>query len=126
MMLNQLASTVFVVDDDAYIREAISWLLGSVNITVASFANAADFLQVYSPEQKGCILLDVRMPGMSGLELLEELKRRHNPLPVIMMTGHGDMLTAMRTMKSGAVDFILKPFSDQLFLEKIQKTLNGL
>lgn len=122
-MREELKPTVFMVDDDAQIREAVHWLLECVSLSVESFANAADFLQVYSPSRSGCILLDVRMPGMSGLELLEELGRRNNPLPVLMMTGHGDIPMAIRAMKAGAVDFILKPFNDQLLLEQIQKTL---
>ena len=122
-MSEALKPTVFIIDDDEQIREAVHWLLGSVGLTVESFSNAADFLQVYSPYRSGCIILDVRMPGMSGLELLEELRRRNNPIPVIMMTGHGDVPMAVRAMKAGAIDFVLKPFNDQLLLEQIQKCL---
>jgi two-component system, LuxR family, response regulator FixJ len=115
--------TVFVVDDDDPIREAIRWLLESVHLNVESYASAANFLQAYATPRAGCIILDVRMPGMSGLELLEELARRHNALPVMMLTGHGDVPMAVRAMKAGAVDFILKPFNDQLLLEQVQKML---
>lgn len=122
-MTNQGKPVVFVVDDDHNIREAISWLLESVRLNVESFASATAFLQAYTHDRTGCVVLDVRMPGMSGLELLEELARRGNRLPVLVMTGHGDIPMAVRAMKAGAMDFILKPFNDQLLLEQIQKML---
>lgn len=115
--------TVFVVDDDEPMRLSIHWLLQSVHLASAMYATAHDFLSHYSPEQPGCLLLDVRMPGMSGLDLLDHLQAKHIAIPVIMMTGHGDIPMAVRALKSGALDFILKPFNSQEMLDRIQCAL---
>lgn len=115
--------TIFIIDDDLEMRNSLSWLMESVQLKVEVFSNAIDFLKKYDPNRTGCILLDVRMPGFSGLELLDSLMALKNPLPVIVITGHGDIPMAIRAMKSGATDFILKPFNDQHLIEQIQKAL---
>jgi len=115
---------VFVIDDDPEIRDSMRWLLESVHLQVQCFDNAKAFLEIYNKNMKGCIVTDVRMPGISGVELLEELNKRKSRLPVIIVTGHGDIPMAVRAMKSGAVDFILKPFNDQQLLEQIQNSIN--
>lgn len=116
--------TIFIIDDDLEMRNSLSWLMESVQLNAEVFSNASDFLKKYDPNRKGCILLDVRMPGLGGLELLESLMALKNPLPVIIITGHGDIPMAIRAMKSGATDFILKPFNDQQLIEQIQKALS--
>lgn len=115
--------TVFIVDDDPIICQAISWLLDSVGISSESFAHAQAYIDAYNSNRQGCLLIDVRMPGMSGLELQQHLKEQYNPLPIIMVSGHGDVPMAVRAMQAGAMDFILKPFNDQLLLEKIQTAI---
>jgi len=114
---------VFVVDDDRAMRESLRWLLESVGLTVRTYANAADFLREYEPTQPGCLVLDVRMPGMSGLDLQAELGRRGAGLPTIVVTGHAEVPMAVRAVKAGAVDFIEKPFSDQLLLDRVRQAL---
>jgi len=115
--------TVFVVDDDAAVRQSLVLLIRSMALPVAAFESAQDFLERGDPAHPGCLVLDIRMPGMSGLELQDELVRRDVSLPVIFITGHGDVAMAVRAMKSGAVDFIEKPFSDQVLLERINRAL---
>lgn len=115
--------TVFVIDDDAVSCDAISWLLQSVNLNVKTFANGQIYLNEYNPKAHGCLVVDIRMPVMGGFELLEELNKRHNHLPIIFMTGHGDVPMAVRALQEGAVDFVLKPVNDQILLEKIQKAI---
>ena len=115
--------TVFVVDDDRAMRESLSWLLDSVGLHVRSYATAADFLADHDPAQPGCLVLDVRMPGMSGLDLQAELARRGVDLPTIVITGHAEVSMAVRAVKSGAIDFIEKPFSDQLLLDRVRQAL---
>lgn len=95
----------------------------AVQLDVEVFENATCFLNNYDAERTGCILLDIRMPGMSGLELLDILNKRNNRLPVIVITGHGDIPMVIRAMKAGAMDFILKPFNDQQLIEQIQKAI---
>lgn len=112
-------STVFVVDDDSAVRESLRWLIESVGLKVKTFGTAREFLDAYAPEQPGCLVLDVRMPGMSGLELQDRLQERSIHLPVIIVTGYGDVPVAVRAMKNGAIDFIEKPFSDQVLLERV-------
>lgn len=113
-------ATVFVIDDDEEIRRALKWLLESVKLNVICFESAALFLEQFNPSAQGCIVTDVRMPLLSGLQLLERLKALNNRLPVIVITGHGDIPMAVKAMKMGAIDFIIKPFNDQNLLEKIQ------
>lgn len=116
-------ATVFVVDDDIAVRDSLSLLIGSMGLKVETFACADDFLTAYEPGAAGCLLLDIRMPGMSGTELHEELNRRGYHVPVIFITGHGDISMAVRAMQHGAVDFIEKPFNDQQLLDRINQAL---
>ena len=115
--------TVFVVDDDQAMRDALSLLLKAGNLQAEIFPDAKNFLETYSADRPGCLLLDVRMPGMSGLELQEKLIKSGICLPIILITGHGDVAMAVRAMKAGALDFIEKPFSSKHLLERIQEAL---
>ncbi|WP_058555262.1 response regulator FixJ [Thiohalocapsa sp. ML1] len=115
--------TVFVVDDDQAMRSSLQWLIESMGMRVETYASAQDFLDAYYPGRAGCLLLDVRMPGMSGLELQAYLARREQRIPVIMITGHGDVSMAVKAMKSGAVDFIEKPFDDEALIISIKNAL---
>lgn len=112
-------ATVFIVDDEAEIRTSIEWLVGSLNIPVESFAGAETFLRGYDVDRAGCLLCDVRMPGMSGLQLLAELNAKGSHLPVIILTSYGDVARAVAAMKAGAADFIEKPFDAQQLLDRI-------
>jgi len=115
--------TVFVVDDDEAMRESLTWLIESVGLKVETFASADEFLKSYYPGRAGCVLLDVRMPGMSGLEVQGYVQKQQVNVPVIMITGHGDVTMAVRAMKVGAIDFIEKPFNDEQLLESIRNAL---
>lgn len=114
----------YLVDDDPAVREGLCALLGSVSIEARAFASANEFLQIAEPGMVGCLVVDVRMPGMSGLELLQIIKARGIHLPVIVISGHGDVAMAVRAMKAGAVDFLLKPFNEQELLDQILALLN--
>jgi two-component system, LuxR family, response regulator FixJ len=116
--------TVFVIDDDPAVRDSLDCLIRSVGLPVETFASADDFLNGWSGERRGCLVSDIRMPGMSGLELQEELQRRDCRLPVIFITGHGDVPMAVEAMKGGALDFVQKPFRDQDLLDRIHEGLN--
>lgn len=115
---------VFVVDDDQAMRSSLEWLIESVGMKVETYASADEFLDSYYPGRAGCLLLDVRMPGMSGLELQAYLAKEQIKIPVIIITGHGDVGMAVRAMKAGAVDFIEKPFHDEDLLASIRVALN--
>lgn len=121
--LRAFSGTVFVVDDDEAMRNSLKWLLESEGCTVETFASASQFLDDYYPGRAGCLLLDVRMPGMSGLELQEYLHGEQIRIPVIIITGHGDVPMAVRAMKAGALDFIEKPFDDEKLLAGIRRAL---
>ena len=114
---------IYLVDDDEALRDSLVWLLESQGFKVAPFVSAEDFLRAWRPEFNGCLLLDVRMPGMSGLELHERLRARHCTLPVIFITGHGDVPMAVAALKKGAVDFIEKPFNDTELLRLVSQCL---
>lgn len=114
---------VIVVDDDSGVRNAMRALLKSVGLESTLFASAAEFLAAYQPAQPGCLLLDIRMPGMSGLELQQQLNLRGAVIPVIFMTGHGDIPMAVEAMQNGAFDFLQKPFRDQDLLDRIQRAI---
>ncbi|MFA7606845.1 MAG: response regulator transcription factor [Rhodocyclaceae bacterium] len=114
---------IYIVDDDEALRDSLVWLLESSGYRAEAFDSADAFLSVFSPELTGCVLLDVRMPGMSGLELFELLRQRHCTLPVIFITGHGDVPMAVSVVKKGAVDFIEKPFGDRDMLALIEESL---
>jgi two-component system response regulator FixJ len=116
--------TIFVIEDDVAISNALKWLFESVSLNVETYENATLFLEKYDHQKLGCIIIDVRLPGMSGLELLERLKAKEKRIPVIVITGYGDIQMAVRAMKAGAVEFILKPFNDQCILETVQHYLN--
>ncbi len=117
------SATVFIVDDDPAMRDSMSFLVRSVGMAVETFASAQEFLDAYDPERPGCLVFDVRMPGMSGLELQEFLSERGIRSPVIMVTGYGDVPMAVRALKGGAVDFLEKPFTDQELLETINEAI---
>jgi FixJ family two-component response regulator len=114
---------VFVVDDDASMREALSSLIRSAGLRVATFSSGKEFLQQEPPGVPACLVLDVRLPGMSGMELQRELKAANNPIPIVFITGHGDIPMSVRAMKAGAVEFLPKPFSDQDLLDAIQQAI---
>jgi len=117
------AATVFVVDDDPAMRDSMRWLIESVGLKVEAFANADSFMEEFSGDVPGCLVLDVRMPGTSGMELLDTLKNRGVQLPIIMISGHGDVPMAVQALKRGAMDFLEKPFRDQELLEQIAKAI---
>lgn len=117
---------VFVVDDDAAVRGSLRALLEAVEFRVEDFSSADAFLDACDPPRPGCLVVDVRMPGMDGIELQEELARRHIELPVIVITGHGDVPLAVRAMKAGAIDFIEKPFDDRVLIDSIRDALSFL
>ena len=114
---------IFVVDDDDAQRDSLVWLLESHGYAVKAFSCARDFLAFWDRNLAGCLLLDVRMPGVSGLELFEDLARRHSSLPVIFITGHGDVAMAVAALKKGAADFIEKPFSAEEMLKVVGSCL---
>ena len=114
---------VMVVDDDTGVRNAMRTLLKSVGIQSTLYASAQEFLGAYQPTQPGCLVLDIRMPGMSGLELQQELNLRGAVIPVIFMSGHGDIPMAVEAMQHGAFDFLQKPFRDQDLLDRIQRAI---
>ena len=115
--------TVFIVDDDAAIRFAMQALMDSVNLNHEIFESGDEFLEKITEQRPGCLVLDIRMPGLGGLELQEELIKRGNTLPIIFITGHGDVPMAVEAMQKGAVDFIQKPFRDQELLDRIREAL---
>jgi FixJ family two-component response regulator len=116
-------SVVFVVDDDSSVREAIQNLISSVGLRVETFETAQDFLRSEIRDIPGCLVLDVRLPGLSGLDLQRELSARNVTLPIIFITGHGDIPMSVRAMKAGALEFLTKPFRDQDLLDAIQQAL---
>jgi FixJ family two-component response regulator len=118
-----LASLVYVVDDDEAVLDSLRWLLEANRYQVSTFAKAEDFLAVYDPNRTACLILDVRMPGMSGLELQEQLVARGANLPILFITGHGDVPMAVATMKKGAVDFIEKPFNEADLRASVERML---
>jgi two-component system response regulator FixJ len=119
----QAAPTVFVVDDDEGVRDSLRFLLKSVGLPARTLGSAAEFLDSYDVSQPGCLVLDVRMPAMSGLELQQQLNVRGAMIPVIFITGHGDIPMAVEAMQHGAFDFLQKPFRDQDLIDRLQKAL---
>ena len=115
---------VFVVDDDQAVREAISSLIASVGLGVETFKTAQEFLNRKRPDGPGCLILDVRLPGLSGLDLQRELTRTGTPIPIVFMTGHGDVPMSVQAMKAGALDFLTKPFSDQQLLDAVHQAID--
>ena len=115
--------TVFVVDDDPAVRKGIQFLVDSVNLPFADFSSAQEFLNDYDPTCPGCLILDMRMPKMGGLDLQDELNKCDYTLPIIFLTGHGNISASVKALKAGAFDFIEKPPQNQLLLDTIQKAL---
>ena len=115
--------TVYVVDDDPAMRSSLRWLIESVGLVVRTCSSAQEFLLTYQPRDPGCLVLDVRMPGMSGLDLQAELAARRIYIPILIITGYAEVPLAVRAMKAGAFDFIEKPFSDQTLLDRIRAAI---
>ena len=114
---------VHVVDDDTAMRDSLRWLIESVGLTARVYATAEEFLRDYDGGGPGCLVLDVRMPGLSGLELQEKLRRQDIQIPIIIVTAHADVPIAIRALKAGAIDFIEKPFSDQILLDRVRDAI---
>ena len=117
------AQTVFVVDDDPGIRDSVRWLLESVGLRVETYDSAQAFLDAYLANRPGCLILDVRLPGMNGLDLLEELRNRGGTIPVIVVTAFGEVHSTVRAMKGGAIDVMEKPTRDQVMLDRVHQAL---
>jgi FixJ family two-component response regulator len=122
-MQNQTTPIVYVVDDDTGVRETLSSLLRSVGLRMQGFASTKEFLLHARAEEPSCLVLDVRLPGVGGLDLQRQLNARHDPIPIIFITGHGDILMSVRAIKAGAVEFLPKPFRDQDLLDAIQAAI---
>jgi FixJ family two-component response regulator len=121
--MSEVGPTVFIIDDDEAVRDGLGQLMQSVDLNVKTFASAAEFLEFCKPDMQGCLVLDVRMPGMSGLKLQEELLLRNISLPIIFISGHGDVPMAVETIRKGAIDFMEKPVGDQALLDRVQEAL---
>jgi FixJ family two-component response regulator len=121
--LSEQQPVVFVIDDDASLREGLSRLFRSVGLQVETFVSASEFLQHKLPEGPRCLVLDVRLPGLSGLDFQSELAKTDVDIPIVFMTGHGDIPMTVRAMKAGAVEFLPKPFRDQDMLDAVQTGL---
>jgi FixJ family two-component response regulator len=121
--MSEQTPIVYVIDDDASVREALDSLIRSVGFGVQTFATGAEFLKSTLPNTPGCLVLDVRLPGLSGLDLQSELVQANVYLPIIFITGHGDIPMSVRAMKAGAVEFLTKPFRDQDLLDSIQQAI---
>lgn len=120
-----MEQTVFVVDDDAAIRDSMAFLMKSVDLPCRCYASANDFLESFDPAMSGCLVLDIRMPGMSGMDLQQHLNEKRSILPIIFITGHGDIPMAVDAMQKGAIDFLQKPFRDQDLLDRINNALEA-
>jgi len=121
--MTDIQQTVYVVEDDEAVRDSLELLLKSDGKPVKTYESATAFLKDYSDQMAGCIVLDIRMPGMDGMELQKKLNEKHSILPIIFVTGHGDVPMAVDAMKEGAVDFIQKPYREEALLEKIEAAL---
>src|SRR5215510_8214341 len=115
--------TVLIVDDDVSLREALSDLFNSVGLQTQLFGSAADFLKASLPQAPSCLVLDIRMPGVSGLDFQDQLARSNINIPIVIMTGHGDIPMSVRAMKAGAIDFLTKPFRDQDMLDAVTRAI---
>ncbi len=113
--------TVYVVEDDQAVRDSLCWLISTMDLPVLAFASASEFLETVQPGHPGCAIIDVRLPGMNGLELQEELNERSPDLPVIVITGHGTEKTASRAMAAGALGYLEKPTDDEALMELVKK-----
>ena len=123
-MITQLEPIIQIIDDDRHLVESIVWIVESIGLKTKTYSRAQEFLEQYNPNQHGCLILDVRLPGMSGLELQQTLNELGSTLPIIFISGHSDIPLAVRIMKAGAFDFLTKPFNDQMLLENINKALS--
>ena len=124
MSANKPEAVIYLVDDEYAVRDSLALLIESTGQTVRSFESALDFLNGYEPTQPGCLLLDVRMPTMSGLELQSELLRREIAIPIIFISGHAGIPDSAKAFRAGAVDFLEKPFNNELLLERIAEAIN--
>ncbi len=122
--MNTDRSVVFVVDDDISVRESLRNLFRSVGLQVETFATAEEFLTLRPPAEAACLVLDVRLPGTSGLDLQRRLQQANIPMPIIFITGHGDIEMSVRAMKAGAVEFLTKPFRDQALLDAVREAIH--
>ena len=125
MSLIPKRGTVYVVDDDEAVRDSLQWLLEGKDYRVKCFDSAESFLARFDPREVACLIADIRMDGMSGLELQDKLIERRSPLPVTFITGHGDVPMAARALKSGAADFLVKPFDDQALVDAVQHAITA-
>jgi FixJ family two-component response regulator len=125
MSLIPKKGTVYVVDDDEAVRDSLQWLLEGKDYRVRCFDSAESFLSRYDPREVACLIVDIRMGGMSGLELQDKLVEKHSPLPIVFITGHGDVPMAVNTMKKGAMDFIQKPFKEDDLLSLVERMLES-
>ena len=123
MSLIPKKGTVYVVDDDEGVRDSLQWLLEGKDYRVRCYDSAETFLGRYDPREVACLIVDIRMGGMSGLELQDRLIERKSPLPIVFITGHGDVPMAVSTMKKGAMDFIQKPFQEEALLSLVERML---
>ena len=117
-------ATIFIVDDDEAVRESLQWMIESEGFNAESFASADDFLATFDKDRPGCLLLDIRMPGKGGLDLQKELAQREALIPIIFITAHGTVPTAVTALKAGAVDFVMKPFNNVALLDRIRAALD--
>jgi FixJ family two-component response regulator len=121
--MSSTSPVIFVIDDDKSVRDSLQRLLASVGLAVEAFPSAQAFLSSPRPDSPGCLVLDVRLPGLSGLDLQRELARTDVPLPIIFLTGHGDIPMSVRAMKAGAIEFLTKPFREQDLLDAIRQAI---
>lgn len=121
--MNERRPLVYIVDDDAAIRDSLSMLMSSVGLDSRAYASAPEFLEAYDPSLDACLVADIRMPGMSGLELQQELIARGAPIPLLFITGHGDVPMAVQAILDGAADFLQKPFRDQDLIDRVHEVL---
>ncbi len=124
MSLIPKKGTVYVVDDDEAVRDSLQWLLEGKDYRVRCFDSAESFLSRYDPREVACLIVDIRMGGMTGLELQDRLLERNSPLPIVVITGHGDVPMAVDSMKKGAMDFIQKPFNDEELVTLVERMLD--
>lgn len=119
----EIEQTVFIVDDEGALRDSLRWLLESIRLRIETFESAEAFLGSYTPDRAGCLVLDVRMPGISGPELMDQLNRIGAPIPIIFLSAHGDVPLTVRAMKGGAFDFLQKPYNNQEFIDRVRQAL---
>jgi FixJ family two-component response regulator len=119
--MRQESARVYIVEDDEAVRDSLQLVLQSIGYKVATYDSATRFIECWTPDMAGCLVLDIRMPGMNGMELQRRLNERNSILPIIFVTGHGDVPMAVEAMQQGAIDFVQKPYREQELLEKIER-----